>query len=185
MEKQNKKSNRFITNTMHKYLSKQKILIENINNIDQLLDKINKHGQKSLTQDEKLYLNQYNNNNIDKDLEKWIFSDGRNTFDSRGNKLLFDEFEDDEDILYNYEKLKRVISKHLNKKPFTNNADWGSAYVWNTQTNNNFVGTFLYLGDDELVVIKRTLVDDEYDDVELKNITNSKELYTFLLTLKK
>jgi len=80
-------------------------------------------------------------------------------------------------------KLKRVISNHLDKKPFTNNADWGGGYVWNLKKDDDFTGTFLYLGDDELVVIKRRLVDDEYYDQELKSITNSRELYKFLLSL--
>ena len=176
---------KFIQTTIREYLNEQQMLTENINNVDQILDKINKHGQRNLTPDERTYLNQYNNNSINKDLEKWIFSDDENTFDSDGNKLLFDEFTDDEDILYNHEKLKRVITKHLNKKPFTNNADWGGGYIWNIKKVDNFVGIFLYLGDDELVVIKRTLIGDEYDDEEIKNITNSIELYNFLLSLKK
>jgi hypothetical protein len=176
---------KFITTTIREYLNEQQILNENINNVDQILDKINKHGQRNVSQDERTYLKQYNNNNINSDLEKWLFSDDENTFDSNGNKLLFDEFTDDEDILYNPKKLKRIITKHLNKKPFTNNADWGGGYIWNIKTDDNFVGTFLYLGDDELVVIKRTLIGDEYDDKEIKNITNSRELYSFLLSLKK
>ena len=80
--------------------------------------------------------------------------------------------------------MKRVISKHLKKKPFTNDADWGGGYVWNLKTNDNFTGTFLYLGDDELVVLKRMLVDDEYNDEEIKKITNSGELYNFFLSLR-
>ena len=110
-------------------------------------------------------------------------ADDDNTFDSDGNKLSFDEFEDGDDIFYNTSKLKRVISNHLDKNPFSNNADWGGGYVWNLKKDDDFTGTFLYLGDDELVVIKRRLVDDEYYDQELKSITNSRELYKFLLSL--
>ena len=177
---------KFIATTIREELNEQRrILKESINNVNQILDKISKHGQRSLTQDERIYLNQYNNKNINKDLEKWIFSDDENTFDSNGDKLLFDEFTDDEDIFYNYEKFKRIITKHLNKKPFTNNADWGGGYVWNIESVNNFVGTFLYLGDNELVVLKRTLIDEEYNDEVIKNITNSRELYSFFLFLKK
>jgi len=156
-------------------------LNENEENVNKILDKVNQNGRESLTPDEKTYLEQYSDNDIDPDLEEWLFSDNDNTFDSNGNKLLFDEFEDGDDIFYNTSKLKRVISNHLNKKPFTNDADWGGGYVWNLKKDDDFTGTFLYLGDDELVVLKRRLFGDEYNDVELKYITNSRELYKFLL----
>lgn len=156
---------------------------ENEDNINKILDKFNIDGQQSLTPDEKTYLKQYSDNNVNPELEEWLFSDDDNTFDLDGNKLLFDEFDEDDDIFYNTSKLMRVISKHLNKKPFTNDADWGGGYVWNLKNNDDFTGTFLYLGDDELVVIKRRLTGDEYDDEEIKYITNSRELYKFLLYL--
>lgn len=156
---------------------------ENEENVNKILDKVNQNGRESLTPDEKTYLEQYSDGDINPDLEEWLFSDDDNTFDANGNKLLFDEFEEDEDIFQNTSKLKRVISNHLDKKPFTNNADWGGGYVWNLKKDDDFTGTFLYLGDDELVVIKRRLVDDEYYDQELKSITNSRELYKFLLSL--
>lgn len=156
---------------------------ENEENVNKILDKVNQNGRESLTPDEKTYLKQYSDGDINPDLEEWLFSDDDNTFDANGNKLLFDEFEEDEDIFQNTSKLKRVISNHLDKKPFTNNADWGGGYVWNLKKDDDFTGTFLYLGDDELVVIKRRLVDDEYYDQELKSITNSRELYKFLLSL--
>lgn len=157
-------------------------LNENEDNVNNILDKVNSGGRESLTPDEKAYLEQYSDNNINPDLEEWLFSDDDNTFDSDGNKLSFDEFEEDEDIFQNSSKLKRVISNHLDKNPFSNNADWGGGYVWNLKKDNDFTGIFLYLGDDELVVIKRRLVDDEYYDQELKSITNSRELYKFLLS---
>ena len=156
---------------------------ENEENVNKILDKVNQNGKESLTPDEKTYLEQYSDGDINPDLEEWLFSDDNNTFDVNGNKLLFDEFEEDEDIFQNSSKLKRVISNHLYKKPFTNNADWGGGYVWNLKKDDDFTGTFLYLGDDELVVIKRRLVGDEYYDQELKSITNSRELYKFLLSL--
>lgn len=156
---------------------------ENEENVNKILDKVNQNGRESLTPDEKTYLEQYSDGDINPDLEEWLFSDDNNTFDVNGNKLLFDEFDEDEDIFQNTSKLKRVISNHLDKKPFTNNADWGGGYVWNLKKDDDFTGTFLYLGDDELVVIKRRLVDDEYYDQELKSITNSRELYKFLLSL--
>lgn len=155
---------------------------ENEENVNKILDKVSQNGKESLTPDEKTYLEQYSDGDINPDLEEWLFSDDDNTFDVNGNKLLFDEFEEDEDIFQNTPKLKRVISNHLYKKPFTNNADWGGGYVWNLKKDDDFTGTFLYLGDDELVVIKRRLVDDEYYDQELKSITNSRELYKFLLS---
>lgn len=156
---------------------------ENEENVNKILDKVNQNGRESLTPDEKTYLEQYSDGDINPDLEEWLFSDDDNTFGVNGNKLLFDEFDEDEDIFQNTSKLKRVISNHLDKKPFTNNADWGGGYVWNLKKDDDFTGTFLYLGDDELVVIKRRLVDDEYYDQELKSITNSRELYKFLLSL--
>jgi hypothetical protein len=156
---------------------------ENEENVNKILDKVSQNGKESLTPDEKTYLEQYSDGDINPDLEEWLFSDDNNTFDVNGNKLLFDEFEEDEDIFQNTSKLKRVISNHLDKKPFTNNADWGGGYVWNLKKDDDFTGTFLYLGDDELVVIKRRLVGDEYNDEELKYITNSRELYKFLLSL--
>ena len=156
-------------------------LNENEENVNKILDKVNQNGRESLTPDEKTYLEQYSDNDIDSDLEEWLFSDDDNTFDSDGNKLSFDEFEDGDDIFYNTSKLKRVISNHLDKNPFSNNADWGGGYVWNLKKDDDFTGTFLYLGDDELVVLKRRLVGDEYNDEELKYITNSRELYKFLL----
>jgi hypothetical protein len=91
---------KIIKNSIKKYLT------ENINYIDVLLDKINKSGKESLSADENLYLKQYNNQNIDRNLEKWIFSNDELTFDDNDNKLLYDEFEDDEDIFYNENKLE-------------------------------------------------------------------------------
>jgi hypothetical protein len=154
---------------------------ENEENVNKILDKVSQDGKESLTPDEKTYLEQYSDGDINPDLEEWLFSDDDNTFDLNGNKLLFDEFDEDDDIFYNTSKLKRIISNHLDKKPFTNNADWGGGYVWNLKKDDDFTGTFLYLGDDELVVLKRRLVGDEYNDEELKYITNSRELYKFLL----
>ena len=102
---------KFIATIIREHLNEQRLILkESINNVNQILDKISKHGQLSLTRDERIYLNQYNNKNINKDLEKWIFSDDENTFDSNGDKLLFDEFTDDEDIFYNYEKLIEDIN---------------------------------------------------------------------------
>lgn len=156
---------------------------ENEENVNKILDKVSQDGKESLTPDEKTYLKQYSDNNVNPELEEWLFSDDDNTFDLDGNKLLFDEFEEDDDIFYNTSKLKRVISNHIDKKPFTNDADWGGGYVWNLKKDDDFTGTFLYLGDDELVVLKRRLVGDEYNDEEIKYITNNRELYKFLLYL--
>jgi hypothetical protein len=158
---------------------------ENRENVDLLLDKINMHGKQSLTYDERTYLKQFGEDNIDPRLEEWIFGDDDRTYDADGNKLFYDEYTSDEDIFSNDEKLKRVISKHLDKDPFTNNADWGGGYVWRLKSNDDFVGTFLYLGDNELVVIKRTLDGDRYDDEEIKYIDDSRGLYNFIRTLYK
>jgi hypothetical protein len=176
---------KFIATTILEYLNEQQILNENLHLIDNILDKISKMGKHSLSYDEKVYLKQYRDNNINLDLEKWLLSNDDYTFDNNGNKLLYDEFEDEEDIFYNYDKLKRVISKHLMKKPFTNNADWGGGYVWNVNSGNNFEGLFLYLGDDDLVLLKREVVDDEYQDETIKTITNKREFYNVLLWIEK
>jgi hypothetical protein len=168
----------------------KRIIRENLNEqtnsvVDRILDKINTHGKESLSYDELTFLKQHSSGNIDKNLEVWLLDDSDETFDSEGVKLLYDEFEENEDIFYNKNKLKRIISKHLNKKPFTNNADWGGGLVWNIKSNDNYVGLFLYLGDDDLVLMKRTLNDDEYNDEIIKNIFNSTELYNSLSQIKK
>ena len=163
----------------------KEFLNENKENVDLLLDKINMHGKQSLTYDERTYLKQFGEDNIDLGLEEWIFGDDDNTYDADGNKLFYDEYTGDEDIFSNDEKLKRVISKHLDKDPFTNNADWGGGYVWRLKSKDEFVGTFLYLGDNELVVLKRTLDGDRYNDEEIKYIDDSRGLYNFIRTLYK
>jgi hypothetical protein len=156
------------------------------NLVDKILDKINKVGLPNLSLDERIYLNQYNENGIDSSLESWLNSEEDHTYDNDEKKLLYDEFEDDEDIFYNYEKLNRVITKVLNKKPFTNNADWGGASVWNVKSNDNFIGLFIYLGDDDdLVLLKRNINDDEeYEDEALNTITTNKELNSVFLKIK-
>jgi hypothetical protein len=163
----------------------KEFLNENEDNVNKILDKVYTDGRQSLTPDEKTYLKQFGEDNIDPGLEEWIFGDDDRTYDADGNKLFYDEYTGDEDIFSNDEKLKRVISKHLDKDPFTNNADWGGGYVWRLKGKDNFVGTFLYLGDDDLVVIKRTLDGDRYDDEEIKYIDDSRELYNFIRTLYK
>jgi hypothetical protein len=67
-------------------------------------------GAGSLTPDEKTYLEQYSDGDINPDLEEWLFSDDDNTFDVNGNKLSFDEFEEDEDIFQNTSKLKELLA---------------------------------------------------------------------------
>ena len=115
-----------------------------------------------------------------------MISDNVDTFNDYGEKLLFNEFKIDEDIFNNIEKLIRVISNQLNKKPFTNNSDWGGAYVWSIKSNNNFTGTFVVLGDDDLVVLNRTFDEDteEYKDDVLTTITNANDLNKLFLNLK-
>lgn len=168
-----------------KHLKTYKVYeVKHSNLIDDILDKINKYGIQSLSFDERTYLKQHSEDNVDKGLEDWIVNSDDDTF-YNGKKLLYNEFEDD-DIFYNEEKLKRIISKILNKNPYTNNADWGSGYVWNINSSDNYTGTFLYLGDDELVLLKRNLDEDEnYIDEVLKDITNVKEMNQLFLAYKK
>lgn len=170
-----------VKTTIRECLNESKIIKESTNSISKLLKKAQVGDGLDLTYDEKVFLDKYKNGISTPKLEQWLFSDDEETFDLNGNKLLFDKFEQNEDILYNHDKLIRVITKHLNKKPFTNNADWGSGYVWNLTSNDNFIGTFLYLGDDELLILKRTLRNGEYYDKVIKNITNSSELYKILM----
>lgn len=155
--------------------------------VDKILDKINKVGIQDLSFDERNYLKQLNSIEDNNELESWLSNEDDHTFDERGNKLLFDEFENDENIFYNHEKLKRVISKLLNQNPFTNNADWGGALVWGVKTDDNFTGIFIYLGDDDdLVLLKRNLNEvDDYEDEVLKTITTNKELNRVMLKIKK
>jgi hypothetical protein len=164
----------------------RKLLLENNSKIliDLILDKINTDGKQSLSYDELTYLDDYSSGNINNNLERWLLSDDEDTFNDEGKKLLYDEFEGDEDIFNNRNKLIRVINKHMDKQPFTNNADWGGAYVWNVNSKNNKLGYFLYLGDYDLVFLYRKLVDDGYNDEELINITTTDELYSFFKKLK-
>ncbi len=155
--------------------------------VDIILDKINKEGKFSLSYDERTYLDQYSNNKVDKGLEQWLLNDEEETFYD-DKKTLYNEFEDDEDLFNNREKLIRIISNSLNKKYFTNSADWGGGYAWNIKTNDNFLGTFLYLSNDndELFLLKRTLInEDEYNDEILQNIQTSRDLYKVLRKIKK
>lgn len=155
------------------------------NLVNKILDKINRLGLSNLSLDERIYLKQYNENEIDSNLESWLNSKEDHTYDNDEKKLLYDEFEDDEDIFYNYEKLNRVITKVLNKKPYTNNADWGGASVWNVKTNDNFTGVFIYLGDDDLVLLKRNInEDEEYEDEVINTVTNTNELNSMFLKIK-
>ena len=72
---------------------------------DKIYDKIKKKGQSSLTPDEKKYLKQLTNKEVDYELENWLMDDDEDTFDENGNKLKFDEFDFDEDVLLNPKKL--------------------------------------------------------------------------------
>jgi hypothetical protein len=150
---------------------------------NKILDKINKVGLINLSYDERIYLKQLDRNAINPELENWLNSDEWYTYDNNGNKLLFDEFEENEDIFNNYVKLKRVISKILNKKPFTNNADWGGADVWGLRTNDNFTGLFIYLGeDDNLLLLKININKDEDYENDIKEIiTDNNELNQLLI----
>ena len=51
-------------------------------------------------------------------------------------------------------------------RPFSNSADWGGAYVW-PLGGSNYVGEFLYYGDNELLVLKRELNEETYIDTVL------------------
>jgi hypothetical protein len=172
-----------IASIIFEHLSAQ-VLSENTQLIDAILDKIHKSGQNSLSYDERKYLKQHNAGRVNPNLEQWLLDDNDLTFDDYGNKLLYDEFQEDEDIFHNHEKLKRVLTKHLGT-PTTNNADWGGGYAWPLKSNDGFSGTFFYLGDDELVMLNRERKGDHYRDETLSDITTTKELYDSLVQLTK
>lgn len=151
---------------------------------DKIYDKIKKKGQSSLTPDEKKYLKQLTNKEVDYELENWLMDDDEDTFDENGNKLKFDEFDFDEDVLLNPKKTIRVLTKHFGK-PFSNNADWGGGKVWSLQ-DDNYEGKFIYFGDDELVYLKRKINDeDEYEDDVLKTINDGRDLYKLIMKLNR
>lgn len=160
-----------------------KLLVENMDLVNLLLDKINQSGMSSLTYDERKYLSQLNNNEVDNELEQWLLNDDEDTFDEDGNKLKYDEFDFEEDILTNESKLIRIINKFLDKKPFRNNADWGGNLVWPI-SGNKFEGLFLYLGDDSLELLKRELIDDDYYDDILMSAINGRQFYKLLMKIK-
>ncbi len=148
-----------------------------------LLDKINRNGLHSLTSDERRYLDNPDN----KDLEKWLLNDSEDTYfpsysEYEGKKLKYDEFELDEDVLFNREKSIRVINKivpkittKINTKSYS--ADWYGR-VWFLKQVSPNVGIYLHLGDDELDIVQRTIVDDEdVEDEILETITIGRELY--------
>jgi hypothetical protein len=93
-----------------------------------------------ITPDERRYLD----DPTDEDLEKWIKSKSDYTFydedeehENYRKKLMYDEFEKDEDILYSKEKLYRIINKFLKVKPVTNNADWCGGYAWKLKSDGD------------------------------------------------
>jgi hypothetical protein len=70
--------------------------------------------------------------------------------------------------------------------PFTNNADWGGAYVWNLQGGNKFEGTFLFFGDDDIVVLQRSSDDEgDYSDNILMQVNSFEDLQTVITKYKK
>lgn len=76
--------------------------------------------------------------------------------------------------------LEDQITDMTGIRPGGNNADWGGT-VWLIQDPN----IYLYLGDNELEVIKRELVgEDEYDDTILASITSDEELEDILKKAK-
>jgi hypothetical protein len=155
---------------------------------DELLDKISTHGIHSLTPDDRRYLD----DPTDEDLEKWIKSKSDYTFhdedeehENYRKKLMYDEFEKDEDILYSKEKLYRIINKFLKVKPVTNNADWGGGYAWKLESDGDKT-LYLYHGDGELLLLSRSTTNEEdVDDEIIRYITNSTELYDILKHYRK
>jgi hypothetical protein len=160
-----------------------KLLLENKSLVDSILDKINRDGISSLTSDEKNYLKQLKNDEVDKGLEKWLLDDSDNTFDDEGNKLQYDEFDDDEYLFNNKGKLKRIITNFLGE-PFTNNSDWGGYFVW-AIGDNELEGLFLIINnDDETVELIDRKVIDDYDDDILMSAINGRQFYKIIMKIK-
>lgn len=162
-----------------------KLLLENKSLVDSILDKINRDGISSLTSDEKNYLKQLKNDEVDKGLEKWLLDDSDNTFDDEGNKLQYDEFDDDEYLFNNKGKLKRIITNFLGE-PFTNNSDWSGYLVW-AIGDNELEGLFLIINnDDETVELidRKVIDDDDYDDDILMSAINGRQFYKIIMKIK-
>ena len=165
-----------------------KILLEQ-DLLDTILDKISKKGKEFLSKDEREYLNQQSQGKVDPNLERWLLSQDMEKFDPyTEEKLLYSEFKWDEDIFYNIEKTKRIISKALGSTPFTDSANWADAWVWDLDSKDGYTGKFLYLSieDEDLVVLKR--IEGEgghYEDEVILNIKNVEQLYKFLISQKK
>ncbi len=164
----------------------KQIIKEEFNNNDtllnKLLDKINKEGKSALTTDEHEYLKQYNNNNIDKALENWLLDDSEDTINPNTNeKLMFNEFDFDEEVFYIKSKLKRIIKNHFGNPTFSPGADF-DGYAWKTKYKN----VYLFLGDDNLYLIKRLYNEDgdvEDNDI-LETIISGKDFYKAVKKLK-
>jgi len=153
--------------------------------INSILEKINTHGINALSYDERIFLNQNSSNTIDPNLENWLTCKDEVTFDSSSKKLLYNEFEEGEDIFENPKKLQRIISNLLNIKPFTNNSDWGGALVWSLKAGNNFTGYFIYLCDNELVLLYRIINEGKvYVDTTLLEVIDVVTLNKLFLKVK-
>lgn len=100
------------------------------------------------------------------------------------NIKLFEDFDDEEndknDITNHSEVLKTVAEKL--GRPFSTNADWGGANVWLLQGPDNFKGTFIYQGDDEVVVLNRVFDEENEENVDtvLKTFSSVDELEEFV-----
>lgn len=76
------------------------------------------------------------------------------------------DFEDDDeyvDFFDNHQKIYAELCKNFGKS-HGNDANWGGS-VWSILTKNNYEGIFIFLGDDDLVLLKR-----EFDEENEENI---------------
>ena len=138
--------------------------------VNSILDKINKKGKFSLSYDERRYLNMYKDGNIDKELENWLLY-GDNT-DIDGNLILFDEFEvDEKDILFNDEKVIRILKKKFGKS-VGGTAEWADGFVF-PLGGNNFL---IYTDNLELEIVNR-IYNEELDEYDYKVIYKAEDNY--------
>jgi hypothetical protein len=102
-------------------------------------------------------------------------------------KITFNEFikEDYDDFKYNFKdeegffddlsKIKDELSKNFGSS-FGNNADWGGT-VWSILTDDDINGFFIYLGDDDEIILlyrKFDPIEEEYDNSVIFTATDRK-----------
>lgn len=87
-----------------------------------------------------------------------------------------EDIEDEEEFFDDHSKIKDELNSIFGKG-YGNDADWAGV-VWPILTKNDYEGIFIYLGDDdEILLLKRTFnkIEEENDDEILFTATNREE----------